>query len=101
MDPVGEIRDRGDLRVESRAVAQLQEAAEPAVVRQEGEFLVTQLFGDGEHLLGVLQALVDHLRIAACPMLGVQGCHERLGVPQSPRHLDRLGADGEPPLALV
>jgi hypothetical protein len=99
-DPLGELGHRDDLRVEPWAVAELQEAADPRVAREERQLLIAQVGGQSEDLLRVRDPVADQLGSAERPMPRVEGDRERLGVVEPPGHLDRLGAQAEPALVL-
>ena len=93
-DQVGDLGHRFDLPVEGGAVAELEEAVEARVVRQELHLPVGDLLRRGEHLLRMLEPLEHPLRHRQRPVTGVEGGHERSRVVDPPRHLDRLVAHG-------
>jgi hypothetical protein len=78
LDPLAQLRHRRDLGVNAGAVAELEEAMEAGVVCEECELLVAELPCHREHLLRVLQSLVNHLGRSQRPVTRVQSRDERL-----------------------
>ena len=90
LQPFGELGHRLGLGIHSAPVAELEEAVESRIVSQELDLRIDRLLRDAEHLFAVRETLLRHARCGQRPVARVQGRDERLGVAETPRHLDRV-----------